>query len=128
ACQARRRRKATADTQRESVLAVLSGADEHDAIDFGRVALRGTRRDRDLVFAREIEIIAIAEKERDDLVELRAAIEQLVGGESGHRAASDVADGVAAATQRGQSNGVHGGEDFSKLIDLQPVELDVLTG
>ena len=33
---------------------------------------------------------------------------------------------VAAATQRRQADGVHRREDLGELLDLQPVQLDVL--
>src|SRR6185503_16431825 len=87
----RRRGQAAADAQRVAVAAALAGADEHDAVDFGCVALGGAAGNGDLVLARQVEVVALALEELDDLVQLLATVEQLVGVQAGDRAAGDVA-------------------------------------
>src|SRR5262249_23487507 len=94
---ARRGLHATADAQREAVATILPRPDEHDAVDLGRIALSRAGRDGDLVFARQVKVVALGQKVADELVELRPTVEQLVGVEAGDRAAGNVAHAVAAA-------------------------------
>ena len=124
---ARRRRQPAADAQRKPVAAVLARADEDDAVDLGRVALGRARRDGDLVLARQIEVVAVG---RGSTARPRRA----AGRQSNSSSASRPATGqpvmlrtrVAAAAQRGQADGFERGEDLGELLDLQPVQLDVL--
>ena len=53
-------------------------------------------------------------------------VERLVGADTCHRAAGDVADGVAACLAGGESGGADDAHEFRRVIDLDVVELEVL--
>ena len=78
------------------------------------------------MLARQVEVVAIGQEIVDHLVELLPTVEQLVRIDADNRAAGDVADAVAAATQRRESDSFHSSEHFAEVFDLQPVQLHVL--
>ena len=104
----------------------MLGADEHDAVDLGRVALRRAAGDGDLVLARQVKVVALGEEEAHHLVELRPAVKQLVGVEPGDGTARDVPNGIAASPKGSQPDRIQRGEHLAELLDLQPVQLHVL--
>src|SRR5207248_1414293 len=121
-------REPAADRDREAVDALVADADERDAVDLGRVAAVGARRDRDLVLAWEVRIVGVPVEELRRLVHDRLRIEELAGADACDGAAGDVADGVAAAAGGRQPGGVEPVEDLRERAQLEPVELDVLPG
>ena len=123
----RHRRQPTADEHREATFAVPDRADERDAVDLGRVAAMGARRDRDLVLARQIRVVGIAVEELRHLGMQRRHVEELVVGEAGDRAAGEVADGVAAGADRRQAGVAQPVEDRRQRAELEVVELDRLS-
>ena len=94
---ARHRREAAADLHGEALAAVVHDADERDAVDLRRVAAVGAARDRVLVLARQVRPRGIAVELGGRALDDRRRVEELVGRETGDRAAGDVAHGVAAA-------------------------------
>jgi hypothetical protein len=90
------RRETAADPDCEALGALVDDADQCDAVDLGRVAVVGARGDRDLVLAREVRVVGVAVEELRSLVDHRLGVEELALDDSRHRAARDVADGVAA--------------------------------
>src|SRR5699024_2343602 len=57
----------------------------------------------------------------------RGRVDELIGGDAGHRGAEDDARDVAAGLGRLQTHGFEAAPDLGHVLDLDPVELDVLT-
>ena len=74
----------------------------------------GAGRDRELVLARQVRVVGVAVEELGRLVDDRRGVEQLVGVEALHRAAGDVAHGVAAAARGREPGRVELGEDLGQ--------------
>src|SRR4029078_7858667 len=85
-----------ADEAREALASLVDRSDECDAVDLRRVTAIGAGGGRVLVLARQSIELRIAVEERGGLVDDRRAVEELVVREPLHRAAGDVAHGVAA--------------------------------
>jgi hypothetical protein len=114
---ARRRGEPAADAHREPeplgpVVGHLAGADEVDAVDLGRVALVGARRHRDLVLARQVEVLLVGDEVVDQLARYGRQSNSSVASRPATGAAGHVADGVAAAALRGQPTLASGREDL----------------
>ena len=124
--QARRRGLPAADANRETIAAVSGYTDQRDAIDLGRVALRGTGRDGDLVLARQVRVLAVAIKERRRLGDHAGCVEQFRAIHSGDRASGDIAHHVAASVHRGQAGALQEVVDLGKAVEPDIVELDIL--
>jgi hypothetical protein len=122
----RHRRQTAADEDAEAGLSVAEDPDERDAVDLGRVAPGGAGRDRDLVLAREVDVLRVAGEEPVRLLEDGRHVEQLVGVAAGRRAARDRADRVAAAAEAGEPRCVQPGEHLRQRGQPQVMELDVL--
>jgi len=67
-------------------------------VDLRGVALVPAGRDRDLVLARQVRVLAAGDEELRGPVEKLAAVEELLRVEPGDRAAGDVPDVVAAGS------------------------------
>ena len=119
-------REAAADEHAEPGLAVAQDADERDAVDLRREAAVGARADRDLVLARQVDVVRVAGEEGVRLLDDGRRVEQLVVRDAGDGAAGDRAHGVAAAAEARQPGGVELLEDVGELGEAQVVELDVL--
>ena len=85
-------------------------------------------RDRDLVLARQVGIVRVAVEECRYLVVERGDVEQLVVGETGDGAARQVADGVAAGSDRRQADVAQPVEHGRQRAELEVVQLDRLAG
>ena len=128
ACDPGHGREPAPHLDREAFDALVDDADQRDAVDLRRVAAAGARRDRDLVLARQVRVLGVAVEELGRLVDDRPGVEQLLVVDAGDRAARDVADRVAAAAGRGEARGVEPVEDLRQRSELDPVQLDVLSG
>ena len=105
----RHRGEAAADEHAEALAAVLvHGADQRDAVDLGRVAAVGAGGDRVLVLPRQVRPVGVAVEEVGGGVDDRRGVEELVGRDSLHGAAGDVAHRVAAAAGGRDARGARG--------------------
>ena len=80
------------------------------------------------MLARQIEVVAMAQEIGHHLLQHRAAVEQLLGIQAGHGTSCNVAHRIAAAAHRRQADALEGREHLGQLLDLDPMQLDVLAG
>src|SRR5699024_8879685 len=80
-----------------------------------------------LVLAREVGELGAADVLVPDLLDRRRRVDDLVGGDPGHRAAQHDAGAVAAGLHGGQAHLVEAAPDLRDVLDPDPVVLDVLT-
>lgn len=103
-----------------------AGGGEADVVDFGVGAPFGAGGDGDFEFAREIVELRIA---AEFFVEGKGEwgdVGDFVGVNPGERATGDVAGDVAAGTGGAEADGPEALENFRKIFDGDPVELNVL--
>ena len=82
--------------------------------------------DRRLELARQVRDLGIADEGVDDRADRRRRVDDLVGGDAGHRRAQDHARGVAAGLGGLQADGLETLPDLRNVFDPHPVQLDVL--
>jgi hypothetical protein len=80
------------------------------------------------VLARQIAEVRVPVEELGRALDHARSVEELAGIEPLHRTPGDVADGVAAAARSRDAGGVEMREDVGQRSELEPMELDVLTG
>ena len=88
----------------------------------------GARRDRDLELAREVSVVGIAVEETGRLAEDGRGVECLRRVQPRDGAAGDVAHRVTAGARLVEADGGQPGEHLGHVPQLEPVELDVLSG
>jgi hypothetical protein len=101
--------------------------DEGHAVDLVGDVLAGRPGHGALELAGEVGVLGIAHVAPDDLLDRRGAVDDLVGGDPGHRGTEDHAWGVPAGLGGRQSHGLEQSPDLRHVLDADPVQLDVLT-
>ena len=86
----------------------------------------GDAGDRDLELARQEREFRMQGRPLADDLGPDARILDLVGGGAGERVGGDVADAVAAGLDAVHPDAGEVGQDVRQLLELDPVELDVL--
>ena len=105
---------------------VVDHADERDVVDLVDGALRRAAADRGLELARQVGERGVADVALGDRVDLRRGVDDLAGVDAGQRAAEDDPRGVAAGLGGGQADRFERVPDVGDVLDLDPVQLDVL--
>ena len=114
------------DVEAGAVLGVLD-ADEGDVVDLVHDVLQRVAGDRGLELARQVRVLRVADEAVADLVDGRRRVDDLVGGDPGHRASRGSTRGQSpqasvvsrpTASRRRQISG--------HVLDADPVQLDVL--
>ena len=113
------------EVEARAVLGV-DDADERDVVDLVRHVLARVAGDRGLELARQVGELRVADVAVDDVVDRRGRVDDLVGGDAGHRRAEDDARAVAAGLGGGQADGLQPAPDLRHVLDPDPVQLDVL--
>jgi hypothetical protein len=83
-------------------------------------------RDRDLVLARQVEVLGIAVEEVGCLLEDGRRVERFIREDSLQGTAGDIAHGIAASPRCGESGLGQVGQDVGHVRQTDEVELDVL--
>ena len=111
-----------------AVVAGAGGGDHADVVEHGLAAVGVAAGEVDLELAGQ----ALGQRVVQEVLERGLGpggdVEHLVGAGAGEVAALDVADGVAAGLPRGQADGGEVPQDGGYPLQLDEVELDVLTG
>src|SRR6185369_6519253 len=119
--------QATADPQVVAGFPVrFDDADEGDVVDLVDGALRRAAADRGLELARQVGERGVANVLLADGGDLRRAVDDLVRVDAGQRAAEDHPWGIAAGLGGRQAHRLEGLPDVGDVLDLDPVQLDVL--
>ena len=100
---------------------------EADVVDLVHHVQALAAGDRGLEFAGQIHEVRVAHKGFTQGIQLRGAIDDLVGVHAGHRAAQEHARGVAARFDAQQTHGIQPLPDLGDVLDADPVQLDVLS-
>src|SRR5439155_26433595 len=101
--------------------------DEGDVVDLVDSALRRAAADRGLELARQVGERGVADVLLADGGDLRRPVDDLDRVDAGQRAAEDHPRGVAAGLGGGQANRLERLPDVRDVLDLDPVQLDVLS-
>ncbi len=119
--------QAAADPQ---VIPGLSGLvdhpDERHVVDFVDGALRRAAADRGLELARQVGERGVADVRLADRRDLRRGVDDLLRIQAGQRAAEDHSRRVPAGLGGAQPHRLQGVPDGGHVLDLDPVQLDVL--
>ena len=119
--------EAAADAQVEAARAVLGDhAGQRDVVDQAAGAVLGAARDGDLVLARQVRVELVVEEVVVDGLGGGVAVDDLVVGEAGQRAADDVAGDVTAGAARGHPDALEAVEDLDDVLEPDPVDLEAL--
>src|SRR5699024_9816299 len=102
-------------------------ADKGDVVDLVDHVETRVAGEGGLVLAREVGELGAADVLVPDLLDRRRRVDDLVGGDPGHRAAQHDAGAVAAGLHGGQAHLVEAAPDLRDVLDPDPVVLDVLT-
>ena len=101
-------------------------ADERDVVDLVVGAVDRAAADGCLELARQVRVRRVAQIAVGHLADVRRAVDDLVSGDAGQRAAKDHARAVAAGLRRAEPDGLEALPDGRDVLDPDPVELDVL--
>src|SRR5690348_1600760 len=119
--------QATADPQVVAGFPVrFDDADEGDVVDLVDSALCRAAADRGLELARQDGERGVADVRLADGGDLRRAVDDLVRVDAGLRAVADRPRGIAAGLGGGQAYRLERLPDVGDVLDLDPVQLDVL--
>jgi len=86
----------------------------------------GAAGDRSFVLAGQVRQLGITDPAGHDLLDRRGAVDDLVGGDPGHRRAEHHSRGVTAGLGGLQTDGLEFGPDGGHILNPDPVHLDVL--
>ncbi|SIN08127.1 Uncharacterised protein [Mycobacteroides abscessus subsp. abscessus] len=100
--------------------------DQRDVVDLVHHVLAGVTGHGGLELARQVGQLGVPDEALLDLPDGRGGIQDLLGGHSGHGRAEDHAGDVPAGLRRGQAHGLQTPPDLRGVLDLHPVQLDVL--
>ena len=95
-------------------------------VDLGIRAPHAASGNANFEFAGQIVEVAVAHKEAVGFERQRRSIADFVGIHTGERAARDVAGIVATRAHRGQARAPQSLEEFRKVLNRDPVQLDIL--
>ena len=99
---------------------------EADVVDLGIGAPGSAPRDRDLELPRQVVERGVAVHELGRLHDERRGVDQLLGVETRHRAAGDIARDVAARAHGGHALKPERLEHVRQALERHPVELEIL--
>lgn len=104
----------------------MHGGDEGDVLNLVGDVLAGVAGDGGLELARQVVELAAVQVLLLDLADGGGGVDDLLGGHAGHGRAEDDARDVAAAHHRRQADALELLPDRGDVLDLDPVQLDVL--